>query len=443
MLPRLIAIAVLLVLNGFFVAAEFALVRSRRTRLESMARTGDWKARLALNASGNLARVYSASQLGVTLASLALGALAESALGAWLEGMLHSLPFVLDLSVRVGIAAAIALAIVTFFHVVFGELAPRGVALSHPEDVARWLTPPLLAFAWLVTPFTSLLHRSAEFVLRAFGQKGENPDENVHSAEELRMLVEQSQEVGVLQAQDADMLEGVFEFSEKNAREVMTPRTDIDALDITSSLEETLALVEDRGRSRYPVYDDTIDNIVGLVLTKDLIPILHHPPEHFDLRAMMRPVHVVPGSREVEEVLADFKRLKEHMAIVLDEFGGTAGLVTMEDLLEEIVGEILDEYDEQPEHPEREGADLVIVPGSTNIGELNERFGLSVSDEDYTTIGGFVFGVLGRLPIVGDRITAGGAVFLVREMDGRRVESLAVDLHSAGDRREAERVRAS
>ena len=440
MLPRLIAIAVLLVLNGFFVAAEFALVRSRRTRLESMARTGDWKARLALRASGNLARVYSASQLGVTLASLALGALAESALGGWLEGLTHSLPFAMDISVRVGIAASIALAIVTFFHVVFGELAPRGAALSHPESVARWLTPPLLGFAWIATPFTSLLNRSSQIVLRLFGQKAADPEENVHSAEELRMLVEQSQEVGVLQSQDADMLEGVFEFSEKNAREVMTPRTEIDALDVEATLDDTLALVEESGRSRYPVYEETIDNIIGLVLAKDLIPILRSPPPDFSLRSIMRPVHVVPGSREVEEVLSDFKRLKVHMAIVLDEFGGTAGLVTMEDLLEEIVGEILDEYDEPPEHLERESPDLVIVPGSTNIGELNERFGLSVPDDDYTTIGGYIFGALGRLAVVGDRITAGGAVFTVREMDGRRIDSLAVDLHAAGDRRGKERV---
>jgi len=436
-LPRLIAIAVLLLLNGFFVAAEFALVRSRRTRLESMARTGDWKARVALRASGNLARVYSASQLGVTLASLALGALAESVLGDWFAHKLGMLPF--DLSVRVGIAATIALAIVTFFHVVFGELAPRGAALSHPEEVACWLTPPLLGFAWLMSPFTNLLNKSSEVVLRLFGQKAANPEENVHSPEELRMLIEQSQEGGVLQAQDADILEGVFEFSEKNAREVMTPRTDIDALPIEATLDETIALVEESGRSRYSVFEETIDNIVGIVLAKDLIPILRAPPPDFSLRAILRPVHVVPGSREVEEVLSDFKRLKEHLAIVLDEYGGTAGLVTMEDLLEEIVGEILDEYDEPPEHPEREGADLVIVPGSTNIGELNERFGLDVPDDDYTTIGGFVFGALGRLPIVGDRTTAGGAVFTVREMDGRRVESLAVDLHSAGDRRSAMR----
>jgi len=400
-----------------------------------MARTGDWKARITLRASGNLARVYSASQLGVTLASLALGALAESSLGGWLTDKLGFLPFALDLSVRVGIAATIALAIVTFFHVVFGELAPRGAALSHPEEVACWLTPPLLGFAWLVSPFTNLLNRSSQVVLRAFGQKAVNPEENVHSPEELRMLIEQSQEGGVLQAQDADILEGVFEFSEKNAREVMTPRTEIDALPIEATLDETIALVEESGRSRYPVFEETIDNIVGIILAKDLIPVLRSPPAEFSLRAIVRPVHVVPGSREVEEVLSDFKRLKEHLAIVLDEYGGTAGLVTMEDLLEEIVGEILDEYDEAPEHPEREGADLVIVPGSTNIGELNERFGLNVPDDDYTTIGGFVFGALGRLPVKGDRTTAGGAVFTVREMDGRRVETLAVDLHSAGDRR--------
>ena len=440
MLARLIAIAVLLLVNGFFVAAEFALVRSRRTRLESMARTGDWKARLALRASGNLAPVYSASQLGVTLASLALGALAESAFGERIATWLQSLPWVLDLSVRVGIAAALALTVVTFFHVVFGELAPRGAALSHPENVARWLTPPLLAFAWIAAPFTNLLNKSSQLVLRALGQRVANPEENVHSPEELRMLVEQSQDVGVLEAQDAQMLEGVFEFSEKNAREVMTPRTDIDALPIDATFDETLALVEESGRSRYPVYEDSIDNIVGLVLTKDLIPILHNPPAAFSLRSIMRPVHVVPGSREVEEVLADFKRLKEHMAIVLDEYGGTAGLVTMEDLLEEIVGEILDEYDEPPETPERETADLVIVPGNTNIGELNERFGLSVPDDDYTTIGGYIFGALGRLPMVGDRMTAGGAVFTVRAMDGRRVDSLAVDLHTAGDRRSGKRT---
>jgi CBS domain containing-hemolysin-like protein len=367
--------------------------------------------------------------LGVTLASLGLGALAESALAGAFARQLAELPFFIEVSLRVGIGAAIALTIVTFLHVVFGELAPRGVALAHPEDVARWLTPPLLAFAWLVTPFTSLLNRSSQVVLRTFGLRAAR--ENVHSAEELRMLVEQSEEGGALETQDANLLEGVFEFSEKNARDVMTPRTAIDALPIDATLDDIVALIAESRRSRYPVYEDTIDDIVGILIAKDLFPILRSPPRTFSLRDIARKVHVVPGSRQVEEVLSDFKRLKEHMAIVLDEYGGTAGLVTMEDLLEEIVGEILDEYDEPPEHPERASADIIIVPGATDVGELNERYGLHVPEEDYTTIGGFVFGALGRLPTVGDRVAAGGAVFSVTEMDGRRVDSLAVNLGAA------------
>jgi CBS domain containing-hemolysin-like protein len=336
----------------------------------------------------------------------------------------------------------LAIAIVSYFHVVFGELAPKSLALAHPEKLARLLAPPLMVFEFVMRPFALLLTKSAQLVLRSLGTTStQTMEEAFHSPEELRLLVEQSQEGGALEKTDATLLEGVFEFSEKNAREVMTPRTEIDALSVDASLDDTLTLVEETRRSRYPVYEETIDDIIGLVLTKDLIAILRKPTPSggsggdFDVRSIMRPIHVVPGSREVEEVLADFKRLKEHLAIVLDEYGGTAGLVTMEDLLEEIVGEILDEKDEPPEPESRESPDLVLIPGSTNIADLNERFGLSVSEEDYTTIGGFVFGVLGRLPAPGDRVTAGGAVFTVREMEGRRIETLAVDLHAAGDRR--------
>jgi CBS domain containing-hemolysin-like protein len=428
---RLLAIVVLLLFNGFFVAAEFALVRSRRTRLDAMARGGDAKARLALRASGNLPRLLSASQLGITLASLALGWVAESTLGEVLAGWFGSLPFAIEQSLRVSFGAIVALASVTYLHVVFGELAPRAVALNHPEHFARWLAPPLMVFAWLVTPFIAVLNRSSQAVLKVFGQRGDMLEEPVHSPDELRLIVEQSQEGGAIPAQDADLIEGVFEFSEKNAREVMTPRTDVVAMPIDATLDEALAIVEENAFSRYPAYDDSIDHIVGLVLAKDLLRVLRSPPQDFTVESIMRPVHVVPGSREVEEVLADFKRLKEHMAVVLDEYGGTAGIVTMEDLLEEIVGEILDEYDEPapPEAPNAEGETL--VPGSLHIGELNERFGLTVPHEDYTTIGGFVFGSLGRLPVVGDRVSASGAVFTVREMDGRRIETVAVDTHRA------------
>jgi CBS domain containing-hemolysin-like protein len=429
-LGRLLAIILLVLLNAFFVGAEFALVRSRRTRLEAMTRSGDRLARFAVRASSNISRILSASQLGVTLASLGLGWVAESTVGDMFASVFAHLPFAIEVSMRLTLGATLALVVVTYLHVVFGELTPKGAALNHPEALARWLAPPLLFFAWITKPFTYTLNRSSQVILRALGQEKATSDEAVHSPEEIRLLVEQSQESGQMQAHDADLIDAVFEFSEKNAREVMTPRTELVALPVEATLSEVLDVVQESGLSRYPVYDESIDNIIGVVLAKDLLRLLapRANMEAFDLPSIMRPVHVIPGSREVEEVLADFKRLKEHMAVVLDEYGGTAGVVTMEDLLEEIVGEILDEYDTS------EDAET-LVPGSTHIGELNEHFSLTVPEEDYTTIGGYVFGVLGRLPVVGDRVIAGGAIFTVREMDGRRIESLSVDLHTMGDRR--------
>jgi CBS domain containing-hemolysin-like protein len=313
-----------------------------------------------------------------------------------------------------------------------------------------------MAFAWLMSPFLWVIHRTASGLLAVVGQP-RSLEDSVHSQEELRLLVEQSQEGGAIQPADADLIDNVFEFSEKNAREVMTPRTDIIALDVNAPLESVLQIVDENGFSRYPVYEGTIDGIIGLILTKDLLKVLlpvatravseagsaarDASVADFVLRNLVRPVHVIPGSREVEDVLADFKRLKEHMAIVLDEYGGTAGVITMEDLLEEIVGEILDEYDtpEDLDEPVLTRSGETVVPGGTNIGELNDHFGLSVPDEDATTIGGFVFGILGRVPQPGDRVIAGGAVFTVKSMEGRRIDSLAVDLHSAGDRRSADR----
>lgn len=431
MLIRLATVFALVIVNAFFVGAEFALVRSRRTRLEAMARTGDPLARIALRATGNIASALSASQLGVTLSSLGLGWVAESALVESFAHAVADLPIGLQVSVRVTIATVVALAFVTYLTVVFGELTPKTAALNNPEKWARLLVPPLVGFAWITKPFTWVLNRSALFVLRALRQRPVPTEEAVHSPEELRMLVEQSEEGGAIEELDAALLDAVFEFSEKNAREVMTPRTEIVALDVTSTLDEVITTVSESGLSRFPVYEETIDDIIGVVLAKDLIPVLARSASDFSLGPLMRPVYFIPGSREVEDVLADFKRRKEHMAIVLDEYGGTAGIVTMEDLLEEIVGEILDEYDEAEEAPVRTTEGETLIPGATNISELNEEFGTTVSDEDYTTIGGYVFGALGRLPVVGDRVSAGGATFTVRELEGRKIELLAMELGGA------------
>ena len=434
MLSRLFAIVALLALNAFFVAVEFALVRARRSKLEAMVRGGDHFARFALTATSrtNLTRVLSAGQLGITLASLGLGWVAEATVGQALEHWLAAMPLPLELSVRVGIAAAVALTVVTYLHVVFGELAPRALSLNYPETFAKWLAPPILAFTWLTWPFIWVLNGSSNLLLRLVGQHAVSEEEAPHSADELKLLVERASEGGVLPTTDAEILEGVFEFSEKNAREVMTPRTTIVAIPVEATLHEAVAVVEEAGFSRYPVYRETLDDIIGMVHAKDLLKVLARRPADFALEQIVRPVHVVPGSREVEEVLADFKRRKEHLAIVLDEYGGTAGMVTMEDLLEEIVGEILDEYDDAPAPTLDAGpAGARLVPGDANISEINAELGLTIPEEDYTTVGGYVFGVLGRLPVAGDRVTGGGASYLVKEMDGRRIKLLAIELSTA------------
>jgi CBS domain containing-hemolysin-like protein len=427
-LARLSVIVVLLLLNGYFVAVEFALVRARRTRLLAMVRAGDPVARFAVAASGNLARVLSASQIGITAASLALGWVAEDTFGVMLAGALESLPVAVEASVRVTIGGGIALMSVTYLHVVFGELAPRSAALSHPERFAKWLAPPLLAWAWVMTPFINVLNRSAAFVLSLFGQRLGEAHDSVHSPEELRILVEQSEEKGAIETTDAALIDAVLEFSEKNAREVMTPRTNIVAISASATLDEALATVREARFSRYPVYEESVDNIAGMVHARDLLWALSDRRDGFRVRDAVRPVHVVPGTREVEEVLADFKRTREHLAIVIDEFGGTAGLVTMEDLLEEIVGDIRDEFDDSAEAAApRAAPGEVLVPGSSAVSDVNAQYGLTVGDGDYTTIGGVVFGALGRLPVAGDRVEAGGATWTVRAMEGRRIATLALE----------------
>jgi CBS domain containing-hemolysin-like protein len=247
----------------------------------------------------------------------------------------------------------------------------------------------------------------------------------LHSPEEIRMLVEQSTEGGSLLQEDARLLEGVFEFSEKTAQEVMTPRTQMAALEADLTVEAAADQVAIHGRSRYPAYTESLDDIIGVVHSKDILAALRSRPGQ-TIRVIMRAPLFVPGTREVEDVLADMKRLKTHLAIVLDEYGGTAGLVTMEDLLEEIVGPIYDEHDPQVRSGPDEGGPR--LDGSMPISEFNPEYGATLDDTDYTTIGGYIFGQLGRLPRVGDRVTVGPFTFEVMEMDGRRVKTIRLHI---------------
>ena len=436
---RLIAVIVLLAANAFFVAAEFALVAARRTRIEAMIRRGDRKAKTVQNALQDLYRQLSAAQLGITVASILLGYVAEDTVAHLFREWFAALPPALNFLTRGGVASVVAVSVITFLHVVFGEQAPKAWAITYPEGTSRWIAAPLILFSWITRPLTDLLNWSANGVVRLMGIKSTNPEhDRVHSPEEIRMLVQQSRQTGGLSKADARMLEGVFEFSEKNARDVMTPRTDMKALTAGLTLAEAADAVAAAGRSRYPVYGDSLDDIVGTVHAKDILGGLRAGAAA-TLKDIARPAFFVPGTREVEDVLTDMKRQKVHLAIVLDEFGGTAGLVTMEDLLEEIVGPIYDEYD-RPVAPSPKGATgtggTPLVDGGTEIRDVNRQFGLQLDDTDYTTIGGLLFGTLGRLPKVGDRVTVGGAAFEIVEMDGRRVGKARVWLTSG---REAHR----
>ncbi len=419
----LVLVVVLVLTNAFFVAAEFALVGARRTRLEEMARAGDRKAGLARRAVQSLDRYISATQLGITLASLGLGWIGEPALAHLIEDLFAFLPASAQVIAIHTIASIVAFAIITVLHIILGELVPKALALLFPEQVSGWVVAPLMGFSWVMAGPIWLLNGTANRLLRLLGIDPPGEHERLHSPEEIRMLVEQSTEGGSLLTQDARMLEGVFEFSEKTAQEVMTPRTRMEALEVTLSLDEAADEVARLRRSRYPVYTESLDEIVGVVHAKDILAALRQRPES-TLKTVMREPLFVPATREVEDVLTDMKRLKTHLALVLDEYGGTAGLVTMEDLLEEIVGDIFDEYDESEALRSVEGAP--VLDGSMTVADFNERFDATLDETDYNTLGGFVFGELGRLPRRGDRVVVQGRTLEVVEMDGRRVKSLRV-----------------
>jgi CBS domain containing-hemolysin-like protein len=419
---KLASLLALVVANAFFVAAEFGLVGARKTRLEEMARGGDRRAGLARRAIYSIERYISATQVGITLCSLALGWLGEPALANLIEDGLRSvLPAVVGPLSREAIGTTLAFALITFMVILFGELLPKAIALLYPEGVSRWLTGPLMAFAWVMAGPIWVLNRSANRVMRLLRIRVPSHRERLHSPEEIRLLVEQSQEGGRLEKEDARLLEGVFEFTEKNAEDVMTPRTEMIALPADDTVEAAADEIARAGRSRYPVYAESLDDIVGVVHAKDVLAAVRQKPGS-PVREIMRVPLFVPGTREVEDVLADMKRLKVHLAVVLDEYGGTAGLVTMEDLLEEIVGPIYDEHDRPATAPAATSAP--VIDGGMPISEFNEAHESSLDDTHYTTLGGFLFGQIGRLPKVGDRVKVESRTFEIVEMEGRRVKSV-------------------
>jgi CBS domain containing-hemolysin-like protein len=429
-LIKIAMVVVLIGINAYFVATEFALVAVRRTRIEQRLRGGDKRARYVSEALDHPDDFISAAQLGITVASIAIGYIAEDTIHAlivpYLEVIHLNIPF-LNASVTGHVISTIlTLMLVTYLHVVLGEQVPKMIAIQKAEPVALWTTRPTQIVGMIFRPFIKVMSGSAGGIMRMMGMEPTGVHSVAHSPEEIRMLVEQSQQEGAIEAEQEQMIHGVFEFPEILAREIMTPRPDIVALDIETPMEAVVNLLIAEGHSRIPVYEDNLDNIVGVLLVKDLLPYMAGTKgEAFLLRDLLREPYFVPDTKRISELLAELRTRNVHLAIVLDEFGGTEGIVTLEDLLEEIVGEIYDEYDVAEPDFTTTPEGHVIIDGGASIDEVNERFGMNLSSDDFDTIGGFIFGTLGRVPQPGDAVFVDGSGELrVEGTEERRVTAV-------------------
>ena len=417
---ELLAVAVLILLNGYFVAAEYALVTARRTRIQELAQQGSRSARAVLRIVGNPPRFIAAMQLGVTGTSLAIGALGEQALA-----------HVFDPIVAGVIALALAFLIITFLHVVIGELVPKGIALGYAERVALAVSTPVRGFFVVFKPLIWVLQRSSEVILRAIGLTPPGGEMEVYSEAELKMLLSRSTEEGELERQEQEMLYKVFDFADKEVSAVMVPRPEVVALSVELPPEEALAAVIESPYTRYPVYRGSLDDVVGVLHVRDLFSALvDRGITGVVVEQLLRPAHIVPETKDLAALLTEFRRTNQHLAIVVDEYGELEGIVTLEDLLEEIVGEIEDEFDLPDESIERLDDGRLRVHGTFPIDDFNEQFGLSLPVEDYHTLGGFVFGMLGRAPEPGDEVEHERVLFKVLEVEGSRIERLEVELPS-------------
>jgi putative hemolysin len=427
---ELVAVGVLILLNAFFVAAEYGLVTARRTRIVELQHQGNRRARDVLRITSDPPRFIAAMQLGVTLTSLGIGALGEVALSR-----------LFDRAISTVLAVIFAYLILTFLHVVIGELVPKGIALGHSEGTALFVSAPVRFFFIVMRPVVWFLEAATELVLHWLGLKPPGADDDVLSEAELRMLVSQSTQHGEIEQQEQEMLYKVFDFADKEAKDVMVPRPEVVALSIDLPPEQCLEAVMDSPYTRYPVYRESLDNVVGILHVRDLFRALRDRGMHeVKVEDIIRPAHIVPETKDLAALLAEFRRANQHMAIVVDEYGDMEGIVTLEDLLEEIVGDIEDEFDLPDESIEQIDEDTVIIDGTFPIDDFNERFRTEMPDEDYHTMAGFVFGLLGRQPGAGDTINHEGMRFDVLEIEGSRILKLAVTFEQRREQRDRDDV---
>ncbi|MDD2852319.1 MAG: hemolysin family protein [Desulfuromonadaceae bacterium] len=424
---KLFLVLLLVVANGFFVAAEFSLVSVRRSRIATLADSGDTRAQKLLGLLDNLNSYISATQLGITMASLALGWIGEPALSHILEAPLHGL--VSD-SVRHTIAFILAFTIITFLHIVLGELAPKTLALDRSERVALAVAWPLRLFHTLFGWPIRLLDFAGRSTVRLLGFKCSPEHTSIYTVDELRQIINIFHTSGALEADEQQMLHRIFEFSDSEVQDIMIPRYAVTALPVTATREETLELFNTLGFSRIPVYQDQLDNILGIVVRRDLEPYLSgtDAPD-FDLAKLIHPPRFVPTNAQLSAALKQMQAARTHMVFVVDEYGGFEGIITLEDLLEEIVGEIDDEYDDISQAQCIKDNNGYLLDGMMTIREVNIQLSLDLPEEaPYSTIAGFVLAQAGRLLQQGESILYHDTRFTVESVDRKRIRRLRVTI---------------
>ncbi len=425
---RLIGVILLVVANAFFVAAEFSLISVRKTRIAELVAQGSPGAKAVEKAISNPDRIIAATQLGITISSLGLGWLGEPALAHLIYPVIEWFPIELREGVSHTISVVLAFSIITFLHVVAGELAPKSIALQNPETTSLFVAGPTLLTERIFKPAIWALNGSGNILLRMFGVKPASGHELVHSVEELRMIVTASTEGGAVEIDESKMLHAVFDFGELVVRQVMIPRTEIIAVEADEPLDRIIQLTSQSTYTKFPVYDDSLDQILGIVHVKDLLSAMQLPDaKTLTARHFLREAIFVPETISVRALLRQFRDKRLHIAIALDEFGGTAGLVTLEDLLEEIVGEVSDPFDAIDPDFQARADGSILIDGLTLIDDVNQQLSLELLDPDYDTIAGFVLGKLGHIPKKHETVEAQGVRLTVEEMDGLRIAWLALN----------------
>lgn len=421
-LVALVAAVFLVVLNGFFVAAEFALVKVRPTRLDELAEQGFRSALKAQHAVRHLDAYLSATQLGITLASLGLGWLGEPAFGRLVA------PLIRDLGLPPGAVrpaeVAIAFTVITFLHIVFGELAPKSLAIQRAQGVALAVAWPMMLFYSLFKIPIVILNGAALFILRLIGVQPAHSLEMAHSPEEIGMIIRSSEESGAVSPDEAELVRNAIIIGDRDARDVMVPRVDVVYLSTAWSLEENMRKVHEMGFTRYPLCDPDVDHVIGMIHLRDVLTLAQTPDA--DITQVRRDLLVVPETKPLDDLLREFQRRRIHMALVLDEYGGTAGIVTLEDVLEEIVGDIQDEHQNENPEIQRVGDQAFLVDGGVTLSELRRDLDIELEAEEADTVAGYVQWLLGSVPEVGQEVAGDGYLLRVESMEGRRVRSVLI-----------------